>query len=307
MKRYLCWLAVLGAATVPDWAAACDRPFWVQTYWVPPPVYVPAYQPPCVPVYEVPLPPPRITTVPARDSAPLAPPAIATTPKPAPSIPPAVAAPSPSSEPTFRPAGGMTPVTPEVVKPAANVTPPMPPVVIPDPPPKKAEPLPKLPPVELPALPGGSALPSPAPAPTDPGPMIPSPMLPIPPADPKKPANDKDALPPLVLPPESGGPPTGIVPPMSTSKSSPIAARGMSVEVFAAAGSVAGPTRKVGFFNHTNADIELAIEGRAVTLPRKTYIHAELPPTFKWKHGENAAETATVPTGAAGLDVVFRE
>jgi len=46
---------------------------------------------------------------------------------------------------------------------------------------------------------------------------------------------------------------------------------------------------------------------KAVTLPGKTYIHAEVPPAFTWKYGDNAAESATVPAGAAGLDVVFRE
>ena len=106
-----------------------------------------------------------------------------------------------------------------------------------------------------------------------------------------------------MLPPEGPG---------TTSRSSPLAAvpkPRLSVQVFPAAGSGAGKagTRKVGFFNHTRRDLDLVIDGKAVTLPGKTYIHAEVPPAFTWKYGDNAAESATVPAGAAGLDVVFRE
>ena len=75
----------------------------------------------------------------------------------------------------------------------------------------------------------------------------------------------------------------------------------------AASSAPAGATRTVGFFNHTGTDVELVIEGKAVRLPKRTYIHAEVPPTFTWKHGANPAESATVPAGAAGLDVVFRD
>jgi hypothetical protein len=66
-------------------------------------------------------------------------------------------------------------------------------------------------------------------------------------------------------------------------------------------------TRKVNFFNHTDRDLALVIEGRAVTLPRKTYIRAELPPVFNWKRADSVAQTATVPDGSAGLDILFRE
>ena len=88
-------------------------------------------------------------------------------------------------------------------------------------------------------------------------------------------------------------------------RSSPLAAgpkAGPTVQVFPATGSrpAATGTRKVGFFNHTDKDLDLVIEGKAVRLPRKTYLQAEVPPAFTWKHGANAAESATVPAGAAG-------
>ncbi|MBX9625592.1 MAG: hypothetical protein K2X82_17430, partial [Gemmataceae bacterium] len=128
-----------------------------------------------------------------------------------------------------------------------------------------------------------------------------APAAPAPSPDAKKP----DALPPLVLPPDVPGGPSGVVP-GSTSKASPLG--GPSVQVLTASGaSTAAGTRTVGFFNHTGKAVELVIDGRAVTLPRKSYLHAEVPPAFKWRYNGNPAEAATVPDDAAGLDIVFRE
>src|SRR5205823_2567205 len=114
------------------------------------------------------------------------------------------------------------------------------------------------------------------------------------------PTANNDALPPLVLPPEATG---------STSKSSPLTDRGgVTVQVLVAEGKPAlGPVRQVGFFNHTGRDIELVIEGRTVTLPKRTYVNAELAPTFRWKQRGQETRTESVPDGAAGLDVVFKE
>lgn len=118
--------------------------------------------------------------------------------------------------------------------------------------------------------------------------------------DEKKPATT-ETLPPLVLPPEttSGS--------GTTVKSSPLTAIGrIRVRSFTATGTPAtGDTRKIGFFNHTDRDLALVIEGRAVTLPARTYIHAHVPPTFRWKYADNPAETVTVPASAAGVDVLF--
>ena len=38
----------------------------------------------------------------------------------------------------------------------------------------------------------------------------------------------------------------------------------------------------------------------------QTYLHAQLPPTFTWKHGDQPAATETVPADASGIDVLFR-
>src|SRR5262249_28242848 len=159
---------------------------------------------------------------------------------------------------------------------------------------------------DLPGLPG-TATPTPAPPVSvpDSGPKdtIPpaTPKLPELPG-PKPPMGGNDTLPPLVLPPETPG---------SVSKASPLSGttkRGLSVQVLTASGPAArASTRKVGFYNYTDRDIELVIEGRAVTLPKMTYIHAEVSPTFRWKYADQAMRAENVPDGAAGLDVLFRE
>ncbi|HVL11757.1 MAG TPA: hypothetical protein VM529_04295 [Gemmata sp.] len=197
-------------------------------------------------------------------------------------------------DPDFRaaPAPKGTPDAPK--KPAANPEPAPAPDLSPRPPsvdvPKSGEP--KLPKLEIP----GSAA-TPAPAPDFPEPLIPSPSVPVIP-DPAKP----ESLPALTLPPD--------VPlkKESTSKSSPVAA-GPSVNVFpvAAAERPAGVYRTVGFYNHTARDLSLTIEGRAVKLPAKTYLHAQLARTFTWGHGDRPATRETVPDDSAGMDVVFRD
>lgn len=251
MKRYLCWLAVLAVAAIPDWASA-----YHPCGWPPPPCGYPVgpgYYPPVVyvPVYP-PAAPPRVHVSPAAAPA--------------------------------RPA---QPATPQAASPA--------------PAPKSGGSDEKIPPLKLPGMeepkapPVPSAVPSPAPPP-DTGAIAP------PKAPAAKPPLDPGSLPRLTLPME--GP--------STSRASPLAAAprsGPKVSIFPAASTAAtaAATRKVGFFNHTVADLELVIEGKAVKLPRKTYLHAEVPPTFTWKHGAGSPQTATVPEGAAGLDVVFRD
>lgn len=166
---------------------------------------------------------------------------------------------------------------------------------------------PKLPPIELPKGAGpklpslelpGSAVPSPAPAPES---LIPPPNIPTPKA--------QDSLPPLTLPPDTPVSPPVTPPKITEVKSSPIgAARELKVSVFPASGvAIAAGFRKVGFYNHTGRDLSLTIEGRTVTLPAMTYLHAQLPPTFTWKCADKPAAQSTVPADATGLDVLIRE
>jgi hypothetical protein len=156
-------------------------------------------------------------------------------------------------------------------------------------------PTPVLPPLPTP---NGTAKPTAAPPPDFPEPLIPSPSVPVIP-DPAK----KESLPSLTLPPD--------VPPReSTSRSSPLTGdRGRaSVSVFPVSGRApAGGYRTVGFYNHTRRDLDLLIEGRAVKLPARNYLYAQLAATFTWGQGNQPPVRETVPAGAAGVDVVFRE
>jgi len=182
-----------------------------------------------------------------------------------------------------------------------QIEPKLPPLELPKEPDVRA--IPKVPAVGLPKEPVLPAIPSAAPAPTEP--MIPPPSVPIVP-DPNK----RDTLPSLTLPPE-----TPVAPPAkidSTSRSSPLTGGGKrepSVNVFPASGpeKATGGYRTVGFYNHTTSDLTLTIEGRVVKLPAKTYLHAQLAPTFTWGHSERPAVRETVPDGAGGVDVVFRD
>ena len=177
-------------------------------------------------------------------------------------------------------------------------TPKKPAPVVPDPASALPDPNPKLPPIELPKNSKTPAVAVPAPAPAFPEPLIPSPSVP------ELPDAKKESLPSLTLPPDTP------VKTDSTSRSSPLTGgrRDMTVSVFAASGTErpTGVYRTVGFYNHTDRDLNLTIEGRAVKLPARTYLHAQLAPTFTWGHGDRPAARETVPDGAGGLDVVFR-
>jgi hypothetical protein len=162
--------------------------------------------------------------------------------------------------------------------------------------------VPKVPAVGAPKETVIPAIPSPAPAPEA---LIPPPSLPIVPD-----AGKREALPSLTLPPE-----VPVAPEKkgdSTSRSSPLAggaARDLTVNVFPVKGEALIGTgyRTVGFFNHTARDLALTIEGRAVKLPARSYLHAQLAATFTWGHGDRPSARETVPDGAGGVDVVFRD
>jgi hypothetical protein len=147
----------------------------------------------------------------------------------------------------------------------------------------------KIPPLEVT---GSSAVPVPAPS---------ADVL-IPPAG--VPGAKADALPPLALPPDSP-----VAPGAVEAKSSPLraATTALKVSVFPAAGGAAGQFRKVGFYNHTTRDLALTIEGKAVTLPAKSYLFAQLPATFSWACAGKPAAKETIPADATGLDVLIRE
>ena len=332
------------SACRPLWGRWIPRPMYGPPMYSQPvqcapayPVYPPAYAQPVYPAPRRTLPPPRIETIPK---------AATPTPAPAPGDAGAIDTNTitrPGVIENLRPVAGSDsapPPKPADMNPPKKADPPKvdPPAIAPDPLPKFPEvvipkdigPLPKLevpkgatadpkkapavpdpapapdlklPPIEFPRdtgpkPPGPGASAAPMAAPPAPEPLIPSPAVPVIP-DPAK----KDSLPSLTLPPD--------VPIMRESKSSPLTGgrREMTVSVFPAGGdqAVRGGYRTVGFYNHTARDLNLTIEGRAVKLPARTYLHAQLAATFTWGHGDRPLVRETVPDGAAGVDVVFRE
>jgi hypothetical protein len=119
-----------------------------------------------------------------------------------------------------------------------------------------------------------------------------------------------DSLPSLALPPEVPISPAGKS--ESKSRSSPLTGKAngeLTIDVFpvAALEKKAEGYRLVTFYNHTNRDLNLSIEGKAVKLPAKSYLETKLAPVFKWGHGDRPVGSECVPDGAAGLEVVFRE
>jgi hypothetical protein len=166
-------------------------------------------------------------------------------------------------------------------------------------------PAPRDPSLVLPAVPAGSgnaAIPSPAPA--FPEPLIPATSVPVIP-DPKQP----ETLPSLTLPPE-----TPVAPPSkgTLARSSPLTGSKTTPTVSVYPAKIAGDGRldgykTVGFYNHTDRDLSLTIEGQTVKLPAKTYLYAMLGPRFSWGEGNQPAVRESVPPGAGGLDVVFRD
>jgi hypothetical protein len=313
MKRF--WLvpllALAGLAAWPSNASAFFFSRWCQPYdggygygrWGVPYYVVPQYY--FVPqFYSIPLPPPMVVPsnpvipqakptggAPRSDAPPRSAPMVTVTPgmlESDPMVKPAnLATPMPAPAP-------ITPLT--IPDPMVPKSAPMNPLTIPDPMVPKSAPT-GLPPIVVPDL--APAKPLAAPAAPDNLPGIP---LPDPRKTPK--AGDKDELPPLVLPPEGTGTSSGVIP--TTSKSSPLSGA-IKTQVFAAAGTATGSLRKVGFFNHTDRDLELVIEGKAVKLPKKSYLNAELPVKFTWKTAGSEANATTVPAGAAGVDVLFKE
>jgi len=311
MKRF--WLvpllALAGLAAVPSNASAHFFYRWCQPYgggWAhPAPQYyaVPQFYY-AVPqfYYLVPVVPPQVVpgnsiipkaqpTVSPRSDAPSRPAPMVTI---TPGMPPPV-----ELDPSVKPAAGNAAVPMPAPAPLNPLTipdpmvPKAPPKVVPEAPLTIPDPMvPKAPPKVVP-----EAKPMPAPAGQDTLPLIP---LPEPRKAPKG-SDGKDDLPPLVLPPEGS---SGVIP--TVSKSSPLGGA-IKVQVFTAGGTASGTLRKVGFFNHTDRDLDLVIEGKSVALPKKSYLNAELPVRFSWKAAGNAAQATTVPDGAAGVDVLFKE
>jgi hypothetical protein len=177
-------------------------------------------------------------------------------------------------------------------------------------------------PVGVPVYPMSPAIwgaPAPAPLP----PLLPPAPKPKPrvveedePAPPKpaekkngtKPEDKKDLprIPKVPLLP--GDPVDKPVPKPDAPKKDTAAAKGVEQFVIPAEGK--GEPRaevKVGFFNHSDRDITLVVNGESVRLPTEQYVTLRLPRTFSWAEKGAKATDVVVPPDADGIEIVFRK
>jgi hypothetical protein len=283
MMRQLFLLAILAVVLLPDWVTAFGRrrPYCVEPA---PPVVI--------------CPPPLVLVCP--------PPAAA----PRPNSPTVVVEPG-KPEPKAEPAPPPKPVTPGVPmgseRPAREASPPPAPPVRPAAlaVPKPTDPKPVAP-LQL--------------KPVDPGPKPDVPVVPLVVPQPAEPAAKEEKLPtiPKLTPSLPGG--ADGLPPLaipqqgeagkSTSRSSPLAGMRPTVDVLPVDGPAPADSaakRKVGFFNHTDRDLQLSVEGATITLPRRHYVAAEVPAKFVWRVDGGAEQTTEIPASAPGVEVVFRK
>lgn|SRR5262245_4551482 len=64
---------------------------------------------------------------------------------------------------------------------------------------------------------------------------------------------------------------------------------------------------KVGFFNHSDREIVLDVNGEPLKLPSEQYVTLRLPRTFKWAEKGKSATEVTIPADADGIEIVFRK
>lgn len=273
MMRQYSLLALLGLALAPDWAAALGGRRWCPP--PPPPPCPPgmAFVPHSLPTYPVAppsysiLPAPTVQAEPANPAKPETPKADTNT---APAAPRPVAPGVPPGNATTDPGSTIKPTEfakPETASPLKSGTPKL-----------------EVPQVPLPGKPKGDDAKIP--------PLIPR-------------LSNPD-VPPLTIPKVPTEPaPKGDT---STSKASPLTGA-PRVDIFPVDGPPpAGPMAKrtVGFFNHTDRDLKLTVEGDTVTLRRRHYVSAEVPATFAWKLDGYERRTE-VPAAAPGVEVVIRK
>ena len=62
----------------------------------------------------------------------------------------------------------------------------------------------------------------------------------------------------------------------------------------------------VGFFNHSERDLVLEINGQPTKLGSRRYLQLKLPREFDWREKDGSAQTTKVPADADGVEIVFR-
>ena len=128
------------------------------------------------------------------------------------------------------------------------------------------------------------------------------------------PGTDDEKIPSLRLPMTPGA--TDIpslqleTPGSREAKSSPINAKKLpKIDLFPVSGTkpiAVDATRTVGFFNHTDDDLSLTVQGDTITLPKRHFVKATVPAEFRWHIGDSSNRTVNVPAASPGLEIVLR-
>lgn len=64
---------------------------------------------------------------------------------------------------------------------------------------------------------------------------------------------------------------------------------------------------KVGFFNHSDRDLDLDVNGEPLKLPSGQYVTVRVKRTFKWGEKGKKSMDVVVPPDADGIEIVFRK
>ena len=121
------------------------------------------------------------------------------------------------------------------------------------------------------------------------GPKVPAPI-------PKLPGGD--GLPPLAVPTPAD--PSGKV-------NANYPAKPARVRIVAVAGTpTSAATGLIGFFNRSQTDLTLTVNGTKTAFPKQSYLSVELPRKFTWSLDDGAEQTTDVPAEAPGVEIVIR-
>ncbi len=64
---------------------------------------------------------------------------------------------------------------------------------------------------------------------------------------------------------------------------------------------------KIGFFNHSDRDLILEVNGETLKLPHEQYVTLRLKRTFTWAEKGQKPTDVAVPPDADGMEIVFRK
>ncbi len=311
MTRSVCLFASAGLVLLPDGATAFG---WRTRHCPPAPMayvapeivflsptlpYIPIgsydYCPPGIPIYVHDACPPNVVAPLAPRSAPAAPPKVMEK--------PSVQAPDNEKQP-IRPATFATPM--EIPLEKSLAPPPRPVDVEPVKPlpletipktdlPKNERPQPLVPKIELPPI----EQPKPA------VPKIDLSSFDLPPIDQPKPSSDIK-IPEIKL---SDVPPIAPTGGISTSRYSPETGKSRPAITMLPVESngkvIVDGKWKIGFYNYSDRDLNLVVDGKTMTLPSKNSLSVSVGKTFTWRVGTAPDETTIIANDSAGWEIVI--